>query len=158
VVGEVTLDLFGDVHPAEPESLCDGATHWSFAVQNHIDQNAIKAVALRKNDLTSPRAQLQPSANEQRHLRQTQVHGGPHCWQSGHLTYCALPWRIPNARFSQFRNRGKANEADYLYVVVGAILAWWLRSVKPKAQDLIPVLRRANRFSISLWYSHGSDL
>ena len=48
------------------------------------------------------------------------------------MTYRALSWRIPNARFSQFRNGGKANEADYLYVVVvGAILVWGLRSVKP---------------------------
>jgi hypothetical protein len=46
-------DLFGDVHPAEPESLCNGATHGSFAIQNHIDQNAIKAVVLRKSGLTT---------------------------------------------------------------------------------------------------------
>ena len=32
-----------------------------------------------------------------------------------------------------------------LFVVfVSAILVWWLRSVKPKREDLIPALRRAN--------------
>jgi hypothetical protein len=44
---------FGDVHPAEPESFCNGTPHGSFAVQNHIYENAINAVALRKSGLTS---------------------------------------------------------------------------------------------------------
>jgi hypothetical protein len=57
-------------------------------------------------------ARLPPSACERRHLRQTQLHGGPN-WQSAHLTYRALSWRVPAARFSQFRDGGKADEANY---------------------------------------------
>jgi hypothetical protein len=45
--------LFGGVHLAEPESLCNRATHWSFAFQNPIDENAINAVASRKSGLTT---------------------------------------------------------------------------------------------------------
>jgi hypothetical protein len=47
------IQLFGDAHLAKPKSLCNGITHGSFAVQNHIDENAIKAVALCKSGLTS---------------------------------------------------------------------------------------------------------
>jgi hypothetical protein len=32
-----------------------------------------------------------------------------------------LPWRVPKARFSQFRNGGKADEADHF--VIGVIMA-----------------------------------
>jgi hypothetical protein len=49
----IVADLFGNVHLAEPESLCNGATHGSFAIQNHIDESAIKFVMLRKSGLTT---------------------------------------------------------------------------------------------------------
>jgi hypothetical protein len=43
----------GDIHLAKPKSFHKRATYASFAIQNHIDQNAIKAVVLRKSGLTT---------------------------------------------------------------------------------------------------------
>jgi hypothetical protein len=45
--------LLGDVYLTKPKSLCNGATYGSFAIQNHIEFRTIKAIALRKGDLTS---------------------------------------------------------------------------------------------------------
>jgi hypothetical protein len=59
------------------------------------------------------------------------------------LTYRALPWRVPKARFSQFKNGGKANEADYFvryYRRRNAVLV--VEKREAQAQDLIsPALR-----------------
>jgi hypothetical protein len=45
--------LLGDIHLAEAESPCNGITGGSFAVQYHIEETTMDAVALCKSTLTS---------------------------------------------------------------------------------------------------------
>jgi hypothetical protein len=52
--GKLRADmLFGDVHPAEAESLCNSVTGTLFAFQNFVEPTAISMMPLRKGGLTT---------------------------------------------------------------------------------------------------------